>query len=481
MSSNEISLDFDMEEERPRSFSRRSSKKEALLKIIAQEMVTSLLGEDDEDDDDEDDEALLKHLQEKLAQKDKIRRARKKAKDSLKREASKKESSARKLAPPSPIPDPAKDISLSDLYYNEIHSPRQEEKEIHINGKGDDPFAGADLHGLVLESPLGNSKTGLRSQGSRGSRSSGVDQVSERRLQSKDKKAAAGESESCTKDSKNSKELSISEIRQYVLENIPPAIRDQIPEEAWSQIFAKDSRASKGSKGPSIKSTEEEEVSGPIDSLDVDADDMTLVSDISGLTGAFPDGKQLEYSRQTFDNMERVEEENSGADQYAAKEVATESTKPPSSRVSFNTKQHSQVSREESRRIVTFDQVQVRYYERIVTDNPAVQSGPALGIGWRYKRGGVVDLDYWEQGKSAPRKSTELVIPRTVREAMLKEAGVTQKEIAEMVRATLKVKNQRKQTVTNLATAGAEEAIENARRKVTRLLTFGRSRDILRK
>ena len=89
-----------------------------------------------------------------------------------------------------------------------------------------------------------------------------------------------------------------------------------------------------------------------------------------------------------------------------------------------------------------------------------------------------MDVDYWEQTRGAHRKSADLVIPRHVRERQLREAGVTQKQIAEMVRTTLKAKNQRKQTVTNLPAAGVEEAVENARKKFSQILRIGRKKEL---
>jgi hypothetical protein len=87
-------------------------------------------------------------------------------------------------------------------------------------------------------------------------------------------------------------------------------------------------------------------------------------------------------------------------------------------------------------------------------------------------------VDYWEKSRGPPRLSPELVLPRQVRERLLREAGVPQKDIADMVRATLKVKNQRKQTVNNLPTAGIEEAVEKTRRRFTKIISLGRNKGL---
>jgi hypothetical protein len=48
------------------------------------------------------------------------------------------------------------------------------------------------------------------------------------------------------------------------------------------------------------------------------------------------------------------------------------------------------------KKAVRFNFVQVRYYERVLDNNPAVSSGFAIGIGWRYKRGGQISVEDWE-------------------------------------------------------------------------------------
>ena len=80
-----------------------------------------------------------------------------------------------------------------------------------------------------------------------------------------------------------------------------------------------------------------------------------------------------------------------------------------------------------------------------------------------------VDLD------SLPTKSTDtysLIIPRHVREQMLRDSGYTSQDIAKAVRKSLRTKNQRKQTYTNLKHERVEYLVEKSKRKVGRLLRF---------
>eukprot|EP00538_Stauroneis_constricta_P004431 CAMPEP_0119545644 /NCGR_PEP_ID=MMETSP1352-20130426/338_1 /TAXON_ID=265584 /ORGANISM="Stauroneis constricta, Strain CCMP1120" /LENGTH=779 /DNA_ID=CAMNT_0007590221 /DNA_START=735 /DNA_END=3074 /DNA_ORIENTATION=- len=151
---------------------------------------------------------------------------------------------------------------------------------------------------------------------------------------------------------------------------------------------------------------------------------------------------------------------------------------------------------QEGGRLVSFDSVEIRYYERIMSDNPAVTNGVGIGIGWNYYMDdfGTITVNDYElrksQNKAPPvaalpgasrRPNIELLVPRQEREFMLRDLGYTQKEIAEMTRQVLKIKNNRKQTINNLNAAAMEEAVEKAKKKVKRLLSFGAKKNFVKK
>jgi len=127
------------------------------------------------------------------------------------------------------------------------------------------------------------------------------------------------------------------------------------------------------------------------------------------------------------------------------------------------------------RRSVSFCEVEIRRYERILEINPCVTSGPAVGIGWVYSP--VVEsfpLEIFEKTREYLRCSStdELTISRHEREDLLRSWGYTQREIACSVRTILRTKNQRKQTVQNLHASSVEEFMENATRKMKHVLLF---------
>ncbi len=121
---------------------------------------------------------------------------------------------------------------------------------------------------------------------------------------------------------------------------------------------------------------------------------------------------------------------------------------------------------------VSFAHVNIREYERVLGDNPSVTSGPPLSIGWRHSPTLLtVSLDDYESGKGFPRSSSEYLVPKSVRETMLKEhAGVSRREIVNAVRIIQKEKAGRRKTVVNLGMAPAEERIEEVKRKMKTIL-----------
>lgn len=455
--------------------------KETLMKLVTQQMINTLLAGDDEE---EDEEAIISALQKKLRDRERARKLKKKARRRNSRERRLSQSDMPPMMPPTPT---------------ECLRPGD---EIVVGMKDDDSFAGGDLHELV-------DNTHRRSSGSLPSVASGEELTKTTGASSVGSREALSKSGSAV-----SQGMSVDEIRQYVMDNIPKAVRDQIPEEAWAQIFNPPSVNTKettsasaatpishSQKAPRNAAPRPSSGGGPkspvlpldqIEFGDEDAvdDDITVFSDVTGLTGAFPDGKYVEHRREVFTKvapaaMEIVEEDASqnsrSLKSYRSRDRAPEAPGEGSVRsgISGRNSNTSRIQALDARKKagvkkVGFDQVQVRYYERIVSDNPSVQSGAAIGIGWKYKRGGRVDIDHWEQSRGPIRSSAELVLPRHIRERILSESGISQKEIAEMVRKTLKVKNQRKQTVTNLPVEGLEETVEKARKRFTQLVTLGR-------
>lgn len=132
------------------------------------------------------------------------------------------------------------------------------------------------------------------------------------------------------------------------------------------------------------------------------------------------------------------------------------------------------------KRSVSFSEVQVRNYDRVVEVNPSVTSGPAIGLGWHYspEEDEIIPVDNFEDTREFARRHTtvDLALSRDTREDLLRSWGFSQREIAWSVRTILRSKNQRKQTIQNLHAAQYEEFVEKATRKMKHVFLFHRKK-----
>jgi len=80
-------------------------------------------------------------------------------------------------------------------------------------------------------------------------------------------------------------------------------------------------------------------------------------------------------------------------------------------------------------------------------------------------------VDDFEEGKGLPRSSSEFLVPKAVREKLLKEhADVTRREMAAAVRQVTHLKSQRRKTVVNLGMSKTEERVETVKRTMKKIL-----------
>jgi len=89
-------------------------------------------------------------------------------------------------------------------------------------------------------------------------------------------------------------------------------------------------------------------------------------------------------------------------------------------------------------------------------------------------------VDEYEAGKGDRRSSSEYLVPKAVRENMLKEhADVSRREMVAVVRTIQKEKAQRRKTVVNLSMQNTEEKMEKVKRKLKRILKPSKSYESL--
>ena len=179
------------------------------------------------------------------------------------------------------------------------------------------------------------------------------------------------------------------------------------------------------------------EISSDSDESD---DDMSVLSDITGLTECFPEDEE----RRTVAKEKRSQVLLDAVP--SMKSMATKRNRDGQSKV-------------------VFADVCIRKYERILCDNPACTSGPSLGVGWLYKVQPSLSVDEYEKTRGPLRGSSDLMLDRATREKMVRRMGCSEKEIAEMTRSVNKTKFQRRQTLNNLGVEKMEYAVEMAKRR----------------
>lgn len=138
------------------------------------------------------------------------------------------------------------------------------------------------------------------------------------------------------------------------------------------------------------------------------------------------------------------------------------------------------------RRCVHFGHLFIREYERTLGDSPC-STGPPIGLGWKYwafdptattgnensdsnQTEGVFPLDEYERMTCPKMPAKKLVLCRFTREELLIGNGFSRKELAEAVRQNIQLKNQRRQTVTNLRLEPVEILLERCAKTMKRLI-----------
>jgi len=183
-------------------------------------------------------------------------------------------------------------------------------------------------------------------------------------------------------------------------------------------------------------------------------DDASACSDITGLTGVFEDFPESRRKKKA-----------------APKPVTVDTGSVVHSIIS-----KSKTKKERRNKIISynvrFNEVRVREFQRILTDNPACTKGPPIGIGWKFNEK-TFDFDEWELKRGRVRRPSELHLNRGRREEIVRKLGYTDKDIAASIREGNRIKAHRRQTINNLGAAKMEEAVEAARRKAKKIMFLG--------
>lgn len=130
------------------------------------------------------------------------------------------------------------------------------------------------------------------------------------------------------------------------------------------------------------------------------------------------------------------------------------------------------------KRNVSFHKIEIREYERTLGDHPSVSSGPPISLDWKVSAEHSFCVEEYEKGKT-PRTRAEMIIPKSVRELMLKEHwDVSRNEMNAVTREVNLTKRNRRATArSTTATEKRQEKLENASRKMKRIIKLGKNKD----
>jgi len=113
---------------------------------------------------------------------------------------------------------------------------------------------------------------------------------------------------------------------------------------------------------------------------------------------------------------------------------------------------------------VTFGALEIREYPITIGDNPGGNRGPPLTISWEYQSTAVMDVSEYETLKPDRRSGGEIIIPVSVRENMLREAGFSRGEIQAAVKHVNIARNRRRRTEELLNLSRLQEFAEKVKR-----------------
>lgn len=92
---------------------------------------------------------------------------------------------------------------------------------------------------------------------------------------------------------------------------------------------------------------------------------------------------------------------------------------------------------------VSFGDIQIHSHQFTLGDNPSVSSGPPVTVDWKAFESGTYDLDEYEQQKPDPRRKEAMILPRSIREEILRNEGFSRGELKEATGQVSKIQQHR--------------------------------------
>jgi hypothetical protein len=203
---------------------------------------------------------------------------------------------------------------------------------------------------------------------------------------------------------------------------------------------------------------EEESGSSVYEDEEDEDDDSSVLSDISDVTGNNHFNSESRLSRASIDRP---------PPRYiipSTKKTTSTKTRGRSTTAAAPTSS------------VSFGAVNIRYYERILTDNPSCADGRAIGLGWNVEEvREYTTVDAWQDARRSHGKKLQL--SKKKRERILAMQGYSEREIEQMAHVIHKIRHQRQATFASLGSQEVEELVESARHTVKKFLFLKKKKD----
>jgi hypothetical protein len=123
------------------------------------------------------------------------------------------------------------------------------------------------------------------------------------------------------------------------------------------------------------------------------------------------------------------------------------------------------------RKSVSFHQVEIREYNRIVGDNPAVTAGPAVSMAWKHHSKASFSLDQFEESRPPRRSAGEFQMPANIRTSLLTKNGASQRDLQRSQSEILRIKRHRQASAAMQELEGTQILVQSVKRKWKRLVT----------
>jgi hypothetical protein len=196
---------------------------------------------------------------------------------------------------------------------------------------------------------------------------------------------------------------------------------------------------------------------------------------------------ELCETRNNHGNEESTEEDEVNSDDDDAARSTCSSTRLPgilivnSERASLCEHEHKhaleayrlrKTQREQEKR-VCFGSLTVFEFPTILGDNPACRIGPPLTIAWKHQDSFTLTVEDYENTRPERRRQTQMIVPVSARQEILRRAGYARGEIVHLVRPVNIERQRRMRSRRGVRFDAVNELMERVMRSTKHLVTLG--------